>query len=99
MVKLDKRYNKNKQFYWSIYNTKDSKLLANHRSLLFFLSALPYFPLPPFRFLGDDPNYRQSASSTSDTVFLPSDIANWSVDDVAEFVRSLKGCEDYSQVG
>ncbi|XP_071839986.1 uncharacterized protein [Apostichopus japonicus] len=47
---------------------------------------------------GDDPNYRQSASSTSDTVFLPSDIANWSVDDVAEFVRSLKGCEDYSQV-
>ena len=36
---------------------------------------------------------------TNDTVFLPSDMSLWTVDDVAQFIQSLKGCEEYVQVG
>lgn len=57
---------------------------------------------PPSLTNGDDHSnsFRQqsASSSTSDAVFLPSEMCSWSVDDVAEFVQSLKGCEEYSQV-
>ena len=36
--------------------------------------------------------------STNDAVFFPSDMSSWTVDDVVQFVQSLKGCEEYSQV-
>ncbi|XP_071804992.1 uncharacterized protein [Asterias amurensis] len=35
---------------------------------------------------------------TNDTVFLPSDMSTWTVDDVAQFIQSLKGCEEYVQM-
>ncbi|XP_038049494.1 uncharacterized protein LOC119732240 isoform X1 [Patiria miniata] len=34
----------------------------------------------------------------NDAVFLPSDMSLWTVDDVAQFIQSLKGCEEYVQV-
>ncbi|XP_072174807.1 uncharacterized protein [Diadema setosum] len=50
---------------------------------------------------GDDGNASSSSHPSSghgDTVFLPADMASWSVSDVTHFVQSLKGCEEYSQV-